>query len=415
MQMRYKVANQKKLGIVVDIGTTTVSVYLYQMEDVRLLYEMSALNTQTQYGADAITRIQYCCDQPTGLEELHIAITAQLNEMISICCENAGVDVGTVSQMVVVGNTVMLHLLRNLSPVSMGKLPFTPLSHFGETVTGAELGIAVNGECYLPPCASAFIGADVTSGMLYTRFGDGTDGKMLLDIGTNGEMVLQYKGKILTASAAAGPAFEGTHISCGTGGVTGAINCVYQAGGGKIAYTLLGDADNPIGLCGSGILDAMAVFRATGDIDASGRIQESSQYAFHQEGELALQLTEHIFVTQSDVREFQNAKAAVAAGLLTLLHSVGMQMADIETLYIAGGFGNQLELHSAQVTGLIPMDINAVRVNNAAAAGGAMILFNRNYKKQVEQLWTKIRHVELGHNPYFMQKFINCMHIEPYK
>lgn len=403
--------SKKGLGIAVDIGTTTIVVLLYSVSDAVLLSTCSAINPQFSYGLDVISRIKFCEDETDGLGRLHNAVATQLNRMIEQACADASKPASEIGHAVITGNTTMLHLLCGISPVSMGRLPFEPLSRFGYDKAGAELGLSIDCACYLPPCPSAFVGADIAADMLYAGFDDNNENYLLMDIGTNGEVALSHNGSIYSSSTAAGPAFEGAHISCGMGAVGGAINKVY-AMDGVLRYETIFD-QSPRGLCGSGLLDAVATFVKAGAIDETGRIiEEDNPYITACEGQPALKITGDVFLTQKDVREFQMAKAAMAAGLLTIAHNSGSSAENIDTLFIAGGFGNFMDIDSAKAVGLVPGGINIKSIGNAACAGAAMLLLDDSLRNTVERISQSSIHVELGNNAYFMEKYMDSMLFE---
>ncbi len=400
------------IGLAVDIGTTTVAVYLYDRATSGVLAVESGLNAQVSLGVDVRSRIKLCGDTADGLPMLREAIRAQLNELIGKACAGAGYAVDCIAGGVITGNTTMLHLLAGFSPVSMGVLPFEPECYFGYETTMGELGLVpAQAACYLPPCISAFVGADIVTGLLAAGFAKDENNCLLMDIGTNGEVALGGKNGIVSSSTAAGPAFEGAQISCGMAGVRGAINRVYAAAG-KLRYDTIG-GEKPRGLCGSGLLDAIAVFCRAGALDETGRIDEECPLCEKSaEGEVALRVAEGILLTQKDIREFQTAKAAVAAGVLALMHEKGIAHHEIETIYLAGGFGNYMDVSSAREVGLIPKEIHVKSIGNSAASGAALLLLDDSFRAQAEKLKQISNHVELGGNPYFMEKYIDCMYFE---
>ncbi len=398
------------LGVAVDIGTTTVAVYLVDMARAEILAVESQINGQVSFGLDVISRIKYCSDNSDGLKKLNKTIVEQLNAMIAAACKSAGVPVGGLSKAVITGNTTMLHLLRGLSPISMGALPFEPQSRFGELLRGVELGLDIQ-EVYLPPCVSAFVGADITCGMLAAGFAEKEECVLLVDLGTNGEVALRHGERIYTSSTAAGPAFEGAHISCGMAGVPGAVSRVF-AQDGELGYEVIGGGEAR-GLCGSGLLDAVALFATIGDIDETGRIMPQGRFFIQKDGQSALKITDKVYLSQKDVREFQMAKAAVHAGILTLIHHAGIAVSDVKRLYIAGGFGNYMDMDSARAMGLVPYIEDSVCMGNAAAAGAAELLLDENAGAKAEQIQNKSVHVELGNDAYFMEQYMESMQVEP--
>lgn len=399
-------------GIAVDIGTTTVVVYLYRFDDAACVSVKSRINAQASLGLDVISRIKFCGDQEDGLQKMNNAIVKELNALMGEALAEGGISAGEVRECVITGNTTMLHLLTNLSPVSMGVLPFAPLSTFGCNMSAAEMGIDLpEATCYLTPCMSAFVGGDITSALLATGFAQSDEVCLLMDIGTNGEVAIGNKEFILSTSTAAGPAFEGAQISCGMAGVKGAINSV-QALQGKLETSVIG-GEKAQGLCGSGLLDTIALMRSIGVIDETGRIAEETKSRFigERDGELAVLITDEVFITQKDIRELQTAKAAVAAGVLSLVKEANMEMKDIRRVYLAGGFGNYMNQKSATEVGLLSKDFNEIiSVGNAAGAGAVMALFDGDYEADMKRLCAVGKHVELGSNPYFMEKYVECMY-----
>ncbi|MBC5647009.1 ASKHA domain-containing protein [Christensenella tenuis] len=399
-------------GIAVDIGTTTVVAYLYHFDEAKCICVKSRINAQASLGLDVISRIKFCTDQNDGLKKMNDAIIKELNSLMDEAFDESGVTREQIAECVITGNTTMLHLLANLSPVSMGVLPFEPLSTFGCYESAEKLGIALPGaQCYLTPCMSAFVGGDITSALLATGFAGSDEICLLMDIGTNGEVAIGNKDFILSTSTAAGPAFEGAQISCGMAGVKGAINSV-DALQGKLKTTVIGGG-NAQGLCGSGLLDTIALMRKIGVIDETGRIADEtgSRFIGEKDGEPVILITDQVFITQKDIRELQTAKAAVAAGVLSLVKEAEMQVKDIKRVYLAGGFGNYMNQQSATEIGLLSADFREViSVGNAAGAGASMALFDRAYEKDMNHLCAVGKHVELGSNPYFMDKYVECMY-----
>ncbi|MEG1472599.1 MAG: ASKHA domain-containing protein [Christensenella sp.] len=404
--------DKKGCGFAVDIGTTTVVVYLYNFDDAKCLSVKSRINAQASLGLDVISRIKFCTDSENGLQKMNDAIVRELNSLMDEALQDSGIVRDMINSCVITGNTTMLHLLAKVSPVSMGVLPFEPLSTFGCYIQAKELGIDLpQAECYLTPCMSAFVGGDITSALLATGFAAAEDICLLMDIGTNGEVAIGNKDFILSTSTAAGPAFEGAQISCGMAGVNGAVNSV-EALQGKLKTTVVGGGVAQ-GLCGSGLLDAIALMCDIGVIDETGRIDDESGSRFvgEIEGEPIILIAENVFITQKDIRELQTAKAAVAAGVLSLVKEANMSISDIKRVYIAGGFGNYMNQRSATRIGLLSDDFNEiVSVGNAAGAGASMALFNAQYEADMKHICAVGKHVELGSNPYFMEKYVDSMY-----
>ncbi len=398
-------------GIAVDIGTTTVVAYLVDMSKPAIVAAESKINMQTSLGLDVISRIKLCRDSQTGLQRLNDAIISQLNTMFEALLTRCEIAVEDITCCCIAGNTTMQHLLANLSPASMGVLPFEPLSHFGERIPASKMGLKL-GELPVEvcPCVSAFVGGDITSAMLACGFFDAEETCLLLDIGTNGEVALGNRNHVVVTSTAAGPAFEGAHIHCGMGAVAGAVSHV-GVENGSIAVQTVGDA-KPIGICGSGLLDAVAVFCESGLIDETGRIDDErqSEYLTEHEGKPAIKLCEDVIITQRDIRELQTAKAAIAAGVRTLIHTAGLQADDVKKVYLAGGFGTYMDVASAQRIGLIPAELNnIISVGNAAGSGAVLSITDEEQWQRMNAISARGEHVELGSNPYFMDQYVEGM------
>jgi uncharacterized 2Fe-2S/4Fe-4S cluster protein (DUF4445 family) len=404
------------LGAAVDIGTTTVVAYLYDLETTDCLGIQSAINPQVTLGVDVISRIKYCGDFDDGLKKMQDAIVKKINTLTAALLE--GREKEEITQFVITGNTTMLHLFAGLSPVSMGVSPFTPKSVFGYTISAAEAGLdAAGAEVYLVSCISSFVGGDVTSAILASGFQNGKEMCLLMDIGTNGEVALGNRDSIYATSTAAGPAFEGAEIKKGMAGVPGAVNSVFIREG-KIEYTVLGGKP-PRGICGSGILDLTAVAVQAGLLEDTGRIltpdeapEGAEKYLREIDGEIAVFVDENVYLTQRDIRHIQTAKAAMAAGVLALVKSAGVGLADIKTVFIAGGFGNYMDPESAARIGLIDKQLSdkIEFIGNAAGSGAIMALLNDGYKEESEQIAKMGSHVELGGDAYFMEKYVDCMY-----
>lgn len=406
------VSDKTGYGVAVDIGTTTIAAYLYDMGANKRLAVESRMNAQSRYGADVISRIQYCGEHKKGLQTLRQAVISELNDMIRTMCGLAEIPEDDIIYGVVTGNTTMLHLLSGLSPESMGVLPFKPLSVFGNTVPMAGLGLhaAKGAMCYLPPCMSAFVGGDISCALLPAGFLEGQDICLLMDIGTNGELVLGNRDFVYSTSTAAGPAFEGAHITCGMAGVKGAVNRVYEEDG-QLKTEVVGNT-GANGICGSGLLDAIAVLRRNAVIDETGRITEvHKEWQRMFKGQEAVQITDKVFLTQQDIREVQMAKAAIAAGIRALLKSAKLTCTDVKKVFLAGGFGNYMDQQSAREIGLLPSGFTEViGLGNAAGSGAIMTLLNDCYRDKMQGFCRRARHIELGHNPYFMEKYMEEMY-----
>ncbi len=397
-------ADKTGYGIAVDIGTTTVAAYLYRMNSLNPIQVISKHNKQSKYGADVISRIEYC--NQNGVEGPRQAILTQLDQLLMTLLAQAGAPVTEVGGCVITGNTTMLHLLTGLDPRGIAVAPFTPQSLFGEQHSAAGLGLqALPADCeiYLPQSISAYVGADITCAILASGMTAQPEKSLLVDIGTNGEMALYTNGQLKCCSTAAGPAFEGAGIKMGMPALAGAINRVWVEDG-KLRYTTIrGEA--PIGICGSGIIDAVAAMLEAGLIDETGRIEEGDKIPIGDSG---------ITLDQADIRQLQLAKAAIRAGIDALLHECDISAKELDCFYIAGGFGSLIDHKSAAAIGLIPQEVvDRVKViGNGAGMGASAALLSDTARVCSEQIAAQAENIELSGNPYFMDQYIACMMFE---
>lgn len=363
-------------GMAVDIGTTTIACYIYKFPECALVSKNGVLNEQSRFGADVIARIEYCSGG--GLSVLSDTIRKQIKEL------SAGKDI---SKYVITGNTTMLHILMGLDPSSMAKAPFEPKTLFGKWY----------GRAYLPPCISAYVGADITMAIAASDM-QSKNVSFLVDIGTNGEMALWNGSRLYCCSTAAGPAFEGTNISHGMMAQSGAINSVYIESG-EIKYTTIDNAP-PVGICGSGIIDAVSCMIKLGVLESSGYLSEDFEIG-----------GSGIFVTAKDIRNIQLAKSAIRSGIDTLIHESGTDIDSIEEFYIAGGFGSYIDKDSAANIGLIPAEITGrvVSIGNASGMGAAMILQSEDMLIKAEQTAKAAEVIELSESGFFMERYIENM------
>jgi len=379
-----------RFGAAIDIGTTTLALRLYDLHSGECLASATMLNPQTTVAADVIGRIDAAI---RGLQEsLRRSIEAALNAMLHSACAKAGHSADEVSSMVITGNTTMLYLLTGRDPAALSRAPFDADCLFGTEVQ------LLGRNAYLPPCLHAFVGADTACALLASGISERPETALLCDVGTNGEIALWRRGQLFVASTAAGPAFEGAGISCGCGSIPGAIDKVDVADGNLRIHTIGGAA--PVGLCGSGLVDAIAALLETGVIDETGAM-EDDEYP----------LASGVTLTQKDVRAVQLAKAAMAAGTAALLHDAGCPEGQVGSFLIAGGFGSHLHIGHAAAIGLIsPTLADRVQViGNAAMDGAAMLLMDTSLRDRLSKLAAQAKHVRLDGNPFFSERYVEEM------
>ena len=383
------------LGVALDIGTTTLAFYLHDLATGEELDRTSCLNPQAAFGGDVVSRISACVEG--RLPELHALIRDRVRETLEDFCARFGAD--RASRLVVCGNTTMLHLFKNVDASPLGVAPFRPRFLDLQRCAGKKLGLPAE-EVVLLPGISAYVGADISAGILACDLGkEGVE--LLADIGTNGEMAIAANGRLLCTSTAAGPALEGANIACGTGGIAGAIDKVWTEAG-EVRYTTIGNAA-PVGICGCGLTDAIRVMLDRGVIDETGAFAEDAQEPFP--------LAEGVFVTAKDVREFQLAKSAICAGLRVLLRRAGVQASEVKRLCVAGGLGFYLDPVSAGKTGLLPAELadRTVAVGNSAGAGARRCLLSDQALEQCARIAQSAEVVDLAEDPDFMDEYIADM------
>ena len=393
-------------GVAIDIGTTTLAARLYDRGG-KLLSETSRLNPQSAWGADVISRMEASMAGKVGASagknagKIATITRHALDFMIGELATAAEVAMGDIGSVVITGNTVMLHLLTGTNVEPLTHAPFAVERLFGETLTARELGLAAlspDVPVYLPPCIAAFIGADTVTATLASDLKEIPETALLCDIGTNGEMVLWHKNTLYACSTAAGPAFEGAGISMGMGGKTGAIDRVWVSDGVLQAH-VIGEAA-PVGLCGSGLVDAVAALLDTELLDETGYLEDDPAV-----------IASPVEIIQEDIRAVQLAKSAIHAGMRTLIHTAKLDCDDVSTLYIAGGFGSYLNVQSAGKIGLLPEELTdrVTVLGNAALTGAAMLLLCEELRPVCEKMAKETRIVELAANPVFVSEYMERM------
>lgn len=385
-------------GLAIDVGTTTVTVMLLRLGDGERLADISALNHQVVHGSDVLSRID-AADQ-VGVGTLQQLIVDQLDEMIGEALGQARARSSQVTRMTITGNTTMLHLLTGCEVTSLGVYPFTAVTLFGEAEPASKLFPALTrAELYLPPGFSTYVGPDIVCGVLATGLGAGGRAELLIDAGTNGEMVLASGGKLWCCSTAAGPAFEGAEISEGMPALPGAIDGVWVQGD-RVRYSTIGHR-RAKGICGTGLIGAVDAYLDTGAIEPSG---------FVEDGEIRVS-TSGISLTQADIRKLQLAKAAIAGGVDTLLHESGLAAEQLQAVHLAGAFGSYLQPRPAAGIGLIPPAVveKTEPAGNTALTGAVLLTLSRAARRVAAQRSREALEVDLGSSPVFMERYVDSM------
>ncbi len=418
--------SSRLLGIAFDIGTTTIAGYLIDLKTGKEIAKTSTLNPQIKFGADVISRINYA-KTSGGLERLHGEIIKEINNLIEKTVDQLGYKPSDIYVLTVAGNTTMHHLFLNIQPQYLSSTPYVPVVSEPMILDASEIGIKINpaGKVYMFPNIAGFVGGDTVAASLTAEMDKADKLTLLIDIGTNGEMVLGTKDNLLSCSTAAGPAFEGVEIKCGMRGTTGAIDHISIDN--EFKYTVIGDA-LPRGIAGSGIVDVVAELLKIGIVNEKGRILKPEEIDHpigkkHRDriqeidGILSFVIEtntatgEPIYISQKDVRELQLAKGAIAAGIQVLLKTYGAKVEEIEQVYLAGAFGNYLSEASVCKIGLIPPELEGKikGIGNAAGAGAKLSLLSQEEYRRAVSLSKKIKYIELSAHPDFRGIFFNKM------
>lgn len=385
---------ERPLLVGIDLGSTTIVGYLLDGQSGERLAVKSMLNPQRQYGADVVMRSNYAMEN--GMEILsgcvRMAVSVMLKEMAAECGRNEE----DIVRIVMVGNSCMHHLFLEIPVDTLVLAPYVPRVKDAMAVKALDLRIMVHPEAmvYWLPNIGGFVGADTVGCILASGLEKKEKMTLMVDIGTNGEIVLGNRDGMIACSTAAGPAFEGAKIACGMRGSLGAIDHVYLEDG-QMKYHVIGD-ETPVGICGSGLLDAAACMLDLGLVDESGRMEET--YYF----------TPNVYICQKDIRELQLAKAAIAAGIRILLDHRGVAMEDVGELLLAGAFGNYLNPVSACRIGLLPQKLSdrIVPVGNAAGTGAQIAAINSGEYERSSQLARETEFLELAHLPDFQDIYV---------
>jgi uncharacterized 2Fe-2S/4Fe-4S cluster protein (DUF4445 family) len=413
-------------GVAVDIGTTTVVARLIDMTDGRIVETQAVLNPQTKFGDDVVSRIAYA-DTDEKRTELQQVIIDALNDLIQQACEKSQVAPNDIYEVCVVCNTTMNHLFLRLPVAQLGQAPYHAYSLHAYDRPAADFGIKINpaGNIHTVENIAGFVGSDTTAVALATDMDKADEMTLAVDIGTNGELILGDKKKLYSASCAAGPAFEGARISCGTRAVTGAIEAVV-INGDDIDIDVIGSTQAR-SICGSGLIDAVAVMLDLGVLDATGRFLDPNELSDDVPDAIRSRLIEindaptfvlspgdsdhTVALTQRDIRQVQLGKAAIRTGTKLLQNKLGLADNDIKHVLLAGAFGNYIRAQSALRIGLLPdVPVERIRfVGNAAGSGARMVLLSRKARNHISQLAKNIQYIEIAHDPNFPDTYADSM------
>lgn len=418
-------------GLAIDIGTTTVVAYLMNLFEGRTVARGALTNPQQGAGADVLSRIAYVVEHPSGLNQLQTQVVEGLNQIISNLCQEESIKPQEIYQAVIVGNTTMSHLFLGIDPTYLAPAPFIPSFRQSVTVKASELGLQIlgDGTVTVLPIVAGYVGSD-TVGVMLSGQADQLEGiHLLVDIGTNGEIVLVGKGRILSCSTAAGPAFEGAGVKHGMRAADGAIERVKITD--DIELGIIGKKGEKVrGICGSGLLDAISEMHRAGIINSGGRMIFSEgdieelptalrERVLNEDGGREFVLAwkeesatgENITITQMDIRGLQLAKGAVLAGIRILLNHLGLGTEDIDMIHLAGAFGNYISKESALGIGLLPqVSLDKIQsMGNAAGNGAQMALLSTIQMERANSLARDAEHIELSTETSFQDEFLESL------
>jgi len=415
-------------GLAVDLGTTTVVAYLYNLGSGEKMGVYSALNAQISEGADVISRLQVGSKDTQGLQRLQEKVIATINTLIAQACQQCQIDKKQIYSFVICGNSAMQHLFLGLSPYFLGRAPFSAII-LSEVVTAAQdLGLHLNPRAVVQflPLIAGFVGADTAAVLLASQPDDPDELLLIVDLGTNGEIMLGREKRWLVTSTAAGPALEGANISCGMRATDGAVEKV-RFSRGNIELQVIGDTA-PLGICGSGIIDAVAELHKAGLLTTGGKlltkdafllICKPSDHFLAQYLEVVddiprFVLSSGVYLTQKDIRAVQLAKSAISTACSLLLREYGAQKDSLSRILIAGAFGNYINVNNAQYIGLIPAFPGAPvsSIGNAAGAGAEIYLLSQKAEEKTAALLRNVQHVDLSAHPDFQKEFLKNLDLK---
>jgi len=404
-------------AVAVDLGTTTVVAHLMDLTTARTIDTEATYNSQMPFGEDYIRRIIYA-EQADAFDQLQERLVHDVNDLITIMAVRQRIDLQDITAVIFAGNTAMVHFLLNLDPTRIRREPYVASANFIQPIRAAEAGIQIHkrGLLYCLPSVAAYIGSDIVAGVLTTRIYTKEKLSVFVDIGTNGEIVLGNKDWLICASSSAGPAFEGSGVKYGMRAGTGAIESLNIMNGDKIQFKTIGDSP-PTGICGSGLLDTLSELFVNGIVDRTGRLKATGDPRLTEGDDgMQFQLVEpknghrEIAITQADINNLIRSKAGVFAAIRILMNSTQTKLRDIDTIYIAGGFGNFLNVQRAVTVGMLP-DVPPAKlqfVGNTSIAGAKTVLLSQKTLTTAERIAESMTYLDLMSNPDYMDEFIKA-------
>lgn len=412
-------------GIAFDIGTTTVAGSLIDLTNGKVIAAHAEANAQRNYGADVIARITYTSENDGGLQIMKEKAIETLNNITDKLIEKTQINRDNIYSIVTVGNTVMQHLLVGADPVNIALSPYVPVFQNSLRLNAYDMGIKINKEAtiYTVPNVSGYVGADTVGVALATHIEESDDILLAVDIGTNGEMILGNKDRMLACSTAAGPAFEGASITYGMRAADGAIERVKLTD--TVEIEVIGNT-KAIGICGSGLVDAVAELVRVGIVNVSGRLLPPEDLPENLSENLRNRVvpgrngydfvlyvdedsSKNVLLTQKDIRELQLAKGAILAGIKIMIKEYGISTKDISRVLLAGAFGSYIGVEAAKEIALLPTELDVEQVGNAAGTGSRMALASDVEKDRADRIADNIDYIELSSRPDFQDEFMGAM------
>ncbi len=420
-------------GIAFDLGTTTIVGTLMDLNNGGARGVVSTLNAQAIHGGDVLSRISHTMGKKEGLQEMQHFAAFTINGLIERLTSESGVPAGQIYEVTVAGNLTMMHLLLGIDPEPIAVTPFVPAVAHGMDLRARDIGIAIHpeGRMFLFPAIGAYVGGDIVAGLLATALPRGNKLRLFVDVGTNGEIALGSEPRTLTTAAPAGPAFEGAEISCGMRATTGAIEGVQITEHAVVLQTI--DDAPPVGLCGSGLIDAVAQLYRRGLMDATGRMLSAEDLAGRIPRSLASRLVtvdgvrafvlatveetggRCILFSQKDVRQLQFAKGSIASGIRVLMKEMGVAPDDLQEVLLAGAFGSYIHPDAARIIGLVPaVPLARIRaVGNAAGEGAKIALLSYREREAAEVMPSRVEYIELSGREDFNDIFMGVLGFPP--